>query len=88
MSGDMPGMDHGSGAKQGTEHGSADKPGADSGGHGKTAEAAPDRPLAPVLGTFGGASAAVMLSAAFLGRKDRAISLAKAAARAAGKAAR
>jgi len=69
----------------GTEHGSADKPGADS-GHGEAAAVATDRPVAAVLGTFGGASSAVMLSAAFLRRKDRALSLAKQAARAARKA--
>ncbi len=74
-----------SGEEHGTEHGSADKPGADS-GHGDTAAVATDRPVAAVLGTFGGASSAVMLSAAFLRRRDRAISLAKQADRAARKA--
>jgi hypothetical protein len=98
MSGDMPGMDHGpadapatsptptmSGDMPGMDHGSTDAHG---GGteHGDTAEVATDRPLAPVLGTFGGASSAVMLSAAFLRRKDRALGLAKQAARAARKA--
>jgi hypothetical protein len=95
-SADVPATDHGDGHAStpsptgstdghGTEHGSADKTGADS-GHGDTAEVAPDRPVAAVLGTFGGASSAVMLSAAFLRRKDRALSLAKQAARAARKA--
>jgi hypothetical protein len=36
------------------------------------AEEAVDRPLAPVLGTFGGGTAAVMLTAGLLRRKDRA----------------
>jgi len=51
--------------------------------HGGTAAAAPDRPLAPVLGVFGGGTSAVMLSAGLLRRKDRTRSQAKAAARAA-----
>jgi hypothetical protein len=55
-------------------------------GHGDTAGAAVHRPLVPVLGTFGGGSAAVLLTAGMLRRKDRAASLAKSAARAAGRA--
>jgi len=55
------------GGAHGTEHG--DTP--------KTAEVAPDRPLAPVLGAFGGASSVVMLSAALLRRKDGAHSRAR-----------
>lgn len=81
MAADMPGMDHGSGHSQGKtdDHGTSDMPGMD---HGVPA-AAVDRPLAPVLGTFGGGSAAVMLSAVFLRRRDRARSQAKQCARAA-----
>jgi hypothetical protein len=67
-----------------------DMPGMDMPGmspeHGATAEAPVHRPLAPVLGTFGGGSAAVLLTAGMLRRKDRAAGLAKKAARAAGRA--
>ena len=44
---------------------------------------AADRPLVPVLGTFGGGTSAVMLAAGFLRRRDRASRQAKEAARAA-----
>jgi len=44
------------------------------------------RPLAPVLGTFGGATSAVLLTAGMMRRKDRAASLVKRAARIAGRA--
>ncbi|HEY5249324.1 MAG TPA: hypothetical protein VIJ15_12840 [Dermatophilaceae bacterium] len=54
--------------------------------HGDTAAAPVHRPLAPVLGAFGGGSAAVLLTAGMLRRKDRAANLAKKAARAAGRA--
>jgi len=54
--------------------------------HGSTAESAQPRPLVPVLGTFGGGTSAVLLTAGFLRRKDRAASLAKRATRLAGKA--
>ena len=54
--------------------------------HGDTAEAPVHRPLAPVLGTFGGGAAAVLLTAGMMRRKDRAASLAKKAARLAGRA--
>ena len=89
MSGDMggmAGMDHGAG---GMPAGSAptETPGKShrhSFSHSHVAPAAAvDRPLAPVLGTFGGGSAAVMLSAVFLRRRDRARSQAKQCARAA-----
>jgi hypothetical protein len=96
MADDMPGMDHGHADNKpatsptptmaddmpGMDHGSADVHG---GGteHGDAAAVAPDRPVAAVLGTFGGASSAVMLSAVFLRRKDRIRSEAKQAARAA-----
>ncbi len=65
---DMPGMD---------------MPG-DSHGHGDATGASSNRPLAPVLGTFGGATSAVLLTAGMLRRKDRAADLAKRAARLAG----
>jgi hypothetical protein len=58
----------------------------DSHEHGGTTGTAAKRPLAPVLGTFGGASSAVLLSAGMLRRKDRAAGLAKKAARIAGRA--
>jgi hypothetical protein len=94
---DMPGMDHGSGdatASQPQPTPSAempqDMPGMDMPGaehrHGDTAEAAPVRPLAPVLGTFGGGTTAVLLAAGLLRRKDRAASQAKDATRLARKA--
>jgi hypothetical protein len=54
--------------------------------HGDVTGATADRPLAPVLGTFGGGTAAVLLSAGMLRRKDRAKSLAKKATRTAGRA--
>jgi hypothetical protein len=54
--------------------------------HGATTGDTVHRPLVPVLGTFGGGSAAVLLTAGILRRKDRATSLAKKAARAAGRA--
>jgi hypothetical protein len=68
---DMPGMTH--------EHSSGDSPWKTH-DHGTTA--AQDRPLAPVLGAFGGGTAAVLLSAGFLRRRDGARSQAKQAARA------
>ncbi len=76
-SGDVPRM---------TNHDAADVPATspriDPGHAGATA----DRPLAPVLGTFGGGASAVMLSAGFLRRRDKARAAAKQAARAARKA--
>ena len=88
---DMPGMApdpaHGSddmpGARPDTS-GHSDVPGT-SPGHG-ISEAGIDRPLAPVLGTFGGGASAVMLTAGFLRRRDKARAAAKQAARAARKA--
>jgi hypothetical protein len=53
--------------------------------HGDVTGADAHRPLVPVLGTFGGGTAAVLLSAGMLRRKDRARSLAKKAARIAGR---
>ena len=69
---DMPGMDSGSGDAHGT-----------SPGHANAGEAAAARPLAPVLGTFGGGTSAVMLAAGFLRRRDRTRGQAKEASRAA-----
>ncbi|MBC7559707.1 MAG: hypothetical protein H7270_10185 [Dermatophilaceae bacterium] len=66
MDPDMPGMD-----MPEAEHGA-----------GETAVAAEDRPIGPVLGTFGGGSAAVLLTAGIMRRRDRAANLAKQAARA------
>ena len=92
-SGDMPGMapdpSHGSddmpAATPDPAHGSGD--GTPTGpAHGGTVEAAVDRPLVPVLGTFGGGASAVMLAAGLLRRRDRARNQTKAAARAARKA--
>ena len=68
-SSDMPGM-------------SGDMPGM-SGGDGHSETAVANRPLAPVLGTFGGGTSAVMLAAGFLRRRDHARDMAKKAARAA-----
>ena len=80
---DMPGMDMSgsSPAPVAPDKMPPDMPGMDMGGssHG----AAADRPLAPVLGTFGGGTAAVLLTAGRLRRKDQAAGLAKKAARAA-----
>lgn len=89
--GGMPGMDMSGSTPTPTPTMDPDMPGMDMPGsshdeHGSTAEAAPDRPLAPVLGTFGGGSAAVLLTAGMLRRKDRAANLAEKAARAAGRA--
>jgi uncharacterized protein involved in copper resistance len=84
MTGDMPGMDHGTGGSEmpgmtgdipGMDHGtgSSEMPGmtGDMPGmdHG-TGGPAPDRPLGQVLGGFGAGSAAVMASAAFVRRRD------------------
>jgi hypothetical protein len=85
MPADMPGMDmSGSSPTPPPPAGmSPDMPGMDmSGGSGG---AAVHRPLAPVLGTFGGGTAAVLLTAGMMRRKDRARSLAKKAARLAGR---
>jgi hypothetical protein len=98
MSGDMPGMDMYPGptdipaTKPTPDPHSSDMPGMSgdmpgmSGGDGHSDTVAIDRPLAPVLGTFGGGTSAVMLTAVFLRRKDRAANAAKQASRAARKA--
>jgi len=91
---DMPGMDHGPGGTATTSPSptsSADSPWAThddhgSGAHQHGAPAEPvDRPLAPVLGVFGGGASAVMLSAGLLRRRDRARGQAKQAARDSGR---
>jgi len=53
---------------------------------GSSTGAAANRPLAPVLGTFGGATAAILFTASMMRRKDLAAGLAKRAARIAGRA--
>jgi hypothetical protein len=65
-SSDMPGM-------------SGDMPGM-SGETGHSGTAAANRPLAPVLGTFGGGTSAVLLAAGLLRRRDHSRDLAKKAA--------
>lgn len=60
---------------------SGDMPGM-SGGDGHSEAAVANRPLTPVLGTFGGGTSAVMLAAGLLRRRDRARDLAKKAGRA------
>ncbi|HZW44026.1 MAG TPA: hypothetical protein VFF32_06510 [Dermatophilaceae bacterium] len=59
-----------------------DMPGMDD-GYGKTASSAQDRPLAPVLGVFGGGTSAVLVAAGLLRRRDRVARAAREAARAA-----
>ena len=71
ISADLPGMTH--------EHSSGDSPGKTH-DH-ATIAATQDRPLGPVLGVFGGASSAVLLSAGLLRRKDRARARARQVAR-------
>jgi len=88
MAADMPGMDmSGSDATPTptpTPSMEADMPGIDmSGGHEHATTVASARPLAPVLGTFGGGTSAVLLAAGFLRRKDRAAVQARKAATAA-----
>jgi hypothetical protein len=53
---------------------------------GSSTGAAASRPLAPVLGTFGGATAAVLLTAGMMRRKNLAADLIKKAARISGRA--
>ena len=91
--GEMPGMDMGSGDTHGTTPGDSqgttpgDTHGTDA-GHGDTAEVVQDRPIVPVLSTFGGGTSAVLLAAGFLRRKDRIRNQAKTAARAARRSAK
>jgi hypothetical protein len=89
--GEMPGMDMSGSTPTPTTTMDPEMPGMDMPGgshdeHGEGTEAVVDRPLLPVLGTFGGGSAAVLLTAGMLRRKDRAATLAKKAARASGRA--
>ena len=91
MDPDMPGMNMSSSTPTPTPTMDPDMPGMNMSGtshdeHGATTGDAADRPLVPVLGTFGGGSAAVLLAAGILRRKNRATSSAKKAARAAGRA--
>ena len=82
MPADMPGMDMSGSSPAPTEAPMPqDMPGMDMSG--SSGGASVHRPLAPVLGTFGGGSAAVLLTAGMMRRKDRAAGLAKKAARAA-----
>jgi hypothetical protein len=86
---DMPGMDmSGGGSPEPTipPDMPPDMPGMDMTGDSHGHGAAGKKPLAPVLGTFGGATSAVLLSAGMLRRKDRALSLAKKASRISGRA--
>ena len=93
---DMPGMDMSGTSPTPTvapdAPGGMDMPGmdmpGDSHGHDDAAGTAGHRPIAPVLGTFGGATSAVLLSAGMLRRKDRAASLVRNAARDAGRSGR
>jgi uncharacterized protein involved in copper resistance len=83
--GEMPGMDMPEATPTPAEHGEMpgmDMPGA---GHqdGEGAAAPVHRPLAPVLGTFGGGTSAVLLTAGLMRRKDRATNVARKATRAA-----
>ena len=84
--GEMPGMDMGSGDTHGTTPGDSQgtTPGDTHGtspGHDSMAPvAATTRPLAPVLGTFGGGTSAVLLAAGLLRRRDRAATQARKAA--------
>ena len=85
---DMSGMDMSGGTPTPTPTPTpsmaADMPGMDmSGDHEHATTAASARPLAPVLGTFGGGTSAVLLAAGFLRRKDRAANQARKAATAA-----
>jgi hypothetical protein len=78
MPADMPGMDMSGSSPAPTASMPADMPGMDMSGSSAGAAA---RPLAPVLGTFGAATAVVLLAAGTMRRKDRAADLAKKAAR-------
>jgi hypothetical protein len=83
---DMPGMDMSGGSSPAPSAPamSPDMPGMDMGG--SSTGAAANRPLAPVLGTFGGATAAILFTASMIRRKDLAAGLAKRAARISGRA--
>jgi hypothetical protein len=88
---DMPGMDMSGSSPAPTAPADMpqDMPGMDMSGsheHSDATGAAAHRPLVPVLGTFGGATSAVLLTAGMMRRKDRELSLAKKATRLAGRA--
>src|SRR5664280_455783 len=85
MPADMPGMDMSGGSSPAPSAPamSPGMPGMDMGG---SSTGAATRPLAPVLGTFGGATAVVLFTASMMRRKDLAAGLAKRAARIAGRA--
>ena len=100
---DMPGMEHGTGDSPGKTdghgtgdspgktdgHGTGESPGVETpGGHEEAAAPEAIRPLLPVMGTFGGGTAVVLLTAGLLRRKDRAASQARQAARAARRSAK
>jgi hypothetical protein len=77
MAADMPGMDMSGSTPSPTM--APDMPGMDKSG--STASTS-DRPLAPVLGAFGGGTAAVLLTAGLVRRRDLADGQAKKASRA------
>ena len=85
MPADMPGMDRSGGNSPAPSAPamSPDMPGMDMSG--SSTGVAAHRPLAPVLGTFGGASAAVLFAAGMVRRKDLGADLAKKAARISGR---
>jgi len=76
------------GDAEGDAGGHGDAAEGDAGGHGDAAEPAPERPLLPVLSTFGGGTAAVMVAAGMMRRKDRERLKVRQAARAARKSAK
>jgi hypothetical protein len=86
MPANMPGMDMSGSTPMPVPKASmpANMPGMDMSG--SSTGTAANRPLAPVLGTFGGGTAAVLLTAGMIRRKDLAASLAKKAARISGRA--
>ena len=84
MPADMAGMDMSGSTPTPTASMPAGMAGMDMSGSSSGAPA--HRPLAPVLGTFGGASAAILLAASMMRRKALAADLAKKAARISGRA--
>jgi hypothetical protein len=87
MPADMPGMDMSGSSPAPTETPMPqDMPGMDMSG--SSSGAAAHRPLAPVLGTFGGGTAAVLLTAGMMRRKKQSADLVKKAARISGGAKR
>ncbi len=86
MPADMAGMDMSGSTPTPTASMPAGMAGMDMSGSSSGAPA--HRPLAPVLGTFGGASAAILFAASMMRRKALAADLAKKAARISGRAGR